>query len=61
MVNASKFFYQFDMHPEDCPWLGLVHPMSGELLEWLGLPMGAGNSPALGGRYGLAFLCKLHE
>lgn len=61
IVDASKFFYQFDTHPDDRPWLGLVHPLSGELLEWLGLPMGAGNSPALGGRYGLAFLRKLRE
>jgi hypothetical protein len=41
-VDASKFFYQFDTHPHDHPELGFVHPLSGELLEWHGLPMGAG-------------------
>ena len=61
IADASKFVYQFDTNPDDFPWLGLVHPLSSELLEWLGLPMGAGNSPALGRWYSLAFLHKLQE
>ena len=61
IVDASKFFYQFKTHPGDRPYLGLRHPVSDDLLEYLGLPMGAGNSPALGGRYGLAFLRLLRE
>ena len=61
MVDASKFFYQFPTHPEDRPYLGLLHPRTAELYEYLGLPMGGGNSPALAGRYGLAFLRLLRE
>jgi hypothetical protein len=59
VVDASKFFYQFSTHPDDRPYLGIKHPKTGQLLAYYGLPMGAGNSPALGNRYGLAFLRKL--
>ena len=30
-VDASKFFHQFSTRPADQPWLGLVHPTTGEL------------------------------
>jgi hypothetical protein len=56
VVDASKFFYQFTTHPEDRPYLGLVHPITGMRYAYGGLPMGAGNSPALAGRYGLSFI-----
>jgi hypothetical protein len=59
VVDASKFFHQFSTHPADRPYLGVVHPISSTLLQWFGLPMGAANSPSLGGRYALAFLCLL--
>ena len=59
MVDASKFFYQFPTHPDDRPYLGLLHPVTKEIYEYLGLPMGAANSPALAGRYGLAFVRML--
>lgn len=62
VVDASKFFYQFSTAPADRPYLGIKHPKTGELYSYHGLPMGSGNSPALGNRYGLAFLRKLtHE
>ena len=61
IVDASKFFYQFGTHPDDRPWLGVRHPGDDRLLEWVGLPMGAGNSPAMAGRYGAAFLRLLRE
>jgi hypothetical protein len=61
VVDASKFFYQFGTHPDDRPFLGIKHPRTGQLLAYLGLPMGAGNSPALGNRYGLALLRKLTQ
>jgi len=61
IVDASKFFYQFGTHPDDQPHLGVVHPITAALLVWLGLPMGSGNSPALAGKYGLAFLRLLRE
>jgi hypothetical protein len=59
VVDASKFFHQFSTHLADRPYLGVVHPISSTLLQWFGLPMGAANSPSLGGRYGLTFLCLL--
>ena len=58
-VDASKFFYQFPTHPEDRPFLGIRHPKTNQLLAYHGLPMGSGNSPALGNRYGLAFIRKV--
>ncbi len=59
VVDASKFFYQFSTHPEDRPYLGIKHPITGDLYAYYGLPMGSGNSPALGSRYGLAFVRAL--
>ena len=56
VVDASKFFYQFATRPEDYPYLGLIHPVTGKMYYWASLPMGAGNSPACGCRHGLAFL-----
>ena len=49
VVDASKFFYQFKTHPTNQPYLGLIHPVTGEMCIWTGLPMGAGNSPACAG------------
>ena len=59
MVDASKFFYQFPTHPDNRPYLGLLHPVTKEIYEYLGLPMGVANSLALAGRYGLAFVRML--
>ena len=61
MVNAWKYFYQFKTHLLDQPYMGTLHPISGLLYVYGGLPMGATNSPALAGRYGLAFLRLLKE
>lgn len=61
VVDASKFFYQFKTHPDDQPYLGVVHPRTHDLYVYTGLPMGGGNSPALAGRYGLAFLRLLRK
>ena len=59
MVDASKFFYQFPTAKEDRPYLGIIHPRTGQVLAYYGLPMGSRNSPALASRYGLAFIRKL--
>ena len=59
MVDASKFFCQFPTHPDDRPHLGRLDPVTKEIYECLGLPMGAANSPALAGRHGLAFVRML--
>ena len=61
MVDASKVSYQCPTHPDDRPYLGLLHPVTKEIYEYLGLPimMGAANSPALAGQYSLAFVRML--
>jgi hypothetical protein len=61
VVDASKLFYQFCVHPDNQPYLGLLHPLSGLLYAYQGCPMGAGNCPAVAGRCGLAFVRMLRE
>ena len=61
VVDASKYFYQFMTHPDDRPFLGIRHPATKALYTYFGLPMGSANSPALGGRYGVAFLRRLRS
>ena len=61
VVDASKFFYQFRTNPRDHPYLGCIHPHTGVMHVWKGLPMGGTNPPACAGRYGLALLRKLRK
>ena len=61
VVDASKFFYQFITRPSDRPYMGILHPVTGEYYVWAALPMGAANSPACAGRYGQAFLRLLRN
>ncbi|CAJ1946038.1 unnamed protein product [Cylindrotheca closterium] len=61
VVDLSKFFYNFPTHPDDRPYLGLLHPKTAELLTYYGLAMGAGNSPAIACRIGLAFVRLVKE
>jgi hypothetical protein len=61
VVDASKYFYQFCTHPDDRPYLGLMHPVTHVLYEYLGLPMGGANNPGIACRYGLAFIRMLRE
>jgi hypothetical protein len=61
VVDASKFFYQFKTHPDDQKYLGLIHLVTGIPDADGGLPMGAGQSPSLACRYGLAFLRTLQS
>lgn len=67
VVDASKFFYQFKTHQKDRPYLGVLHPVTQVLYAYFGLPMGAGSSPGLANKYGLAFLrlikqeCSLYQ
>jgi hypothetical protein len=61
IVDASKFFHNFPTHPSDRPYLGCIHPKTGQLLWYLGLPMGSGQSPALACRFGLGILRMLAE
>lgn len=61
VVDLSKFFYNFPTHPDDRPYMGVLHPITEVLYTYWGLSMGAGNSPALAGRFGLAFVRMLKE
>lgn len=61
VVDASKFFHQFLTREDERRYLGLIHPVTGDILVWNALPMGGANSPACAGRFGLAFLRLLRE
>ena len=59
IVDASKFFHNFPTRPCDRPYLGCIHPKTGQRLWYLGLPMGSAQSPSLACRYGLGMLRHL--
>lgn len=61
VIDASKFFYQFRTVITERKFLGLVHPGTGKVYRYAGLPMGCGNSPSIAGRLGAAFLRRLTE
>ncbi len=61
VVDASKMFYQFPTKKEERKYLGLVHPVTGKIYQYRGLPMGAGNSPAIAGKYSAALVRSLRE
>jgi hypothetical protein len=61
VVDASMLFYQFKTHPDDHPYLGLLHPITGILYSYGGLPMGGSSSPCLASRYGLSLLWMLRQ
>ena len=61
IVDASKFFHNFPTHPHNRPYLGCIHPKTGQRLWYLGLPMGSSQSPSLACRYGLSMLRSLVE
>jgi hypothetical protein len=56
VIDASKFFYQCPTRKDERKYLGCIHPRWADLFYvYCGLPMGAGNSPSIAGRYGAAF------
>ena len=61
VFDFSKYFYNFPTRQEDRPYLGLLHPVTEQILAYYGLPMGAGNSPGIGCRNGEAFLRLVRE
>jgi hypothetical protein len=46
IADASKYFHNFPTLPEEQDLIGLIHPRTGEHLWYVGLPMGAANSPS---------------
>ena len=61
VVDMSKYFYNIPTHPDDHPFLGLVHPITGALYTYFGLPMGSSSSPAFASRVGNSFLRRLRK
>ena len=61
VVDASKMFYQFPTVISERRYLGLIHPVTGLVYRYKGLPMGSTSSPSLACRYGAGFLRRLRE
>ena len=61
VVDMSKYFYNIPTHPDDHPFLGLIHPITGILYTYFGLPMGSSNSPSAASCVGNSFMRKLRE
>jgi hypothetical protein len=59
VVDTSKMFYQFTTRPDKRKFLGVIYPITGKRYRYKGLPMGAGNSPAIAGRYSAGLIRKL--
>jgi hypothetical protein len=47
VADSTKHFHNFRTRDNEQCYLGCVHPITGAKLVWYGLPMGAGNSPAI--------------
>ena len=61
VVDASKMFYQFPTVVTERRYLGLIHPVTGKVYRYKGLPMGTAQSPCLACRYGAGFLRRLRS
>ena len=61
VADASKQFHNFPTRPEERKYLGCIHPITGEKLVWVGLPMGSANSPAIACRLTYSVLRQIRE
>ena len=61
VVDIPKYFYLIPTHPEDHPFLGLMHPITSALYTSFWLPMGSSSSPAFTSCVGYFFLCRLRQ
>ena len=61
VVDMSKYFYNIPTHPDDHPYLGVMHPITRALYIYFGLPMGSSSSPAFASRVGNSFLRRLRQ
>jgi hypothetical protein len=59
VADASKYFHNYKTHPEEHLLLGCIHPVTGEHLVYLGLPMGSASSPSIACRMGNSILRQL--
>jgi hypothetical protein len=56
IVDASKYFHMFCTKPSERKHLGLTHPLNGDTMCYLRLPMGTRNSPGASGHFGASFV-----
>ena len=61
MADASKYFHNYLTLPQERDLIGIIHPITGEHLWYVGLPMGSVNSPSIACRIGEGFLEKLRR
>jgi hypothetical protein len=52
VADASKYFHNFQTHPDERLYLGCIHPITNEELVYVGLPMGSASSPSIACRMG---------
>ena len=61
VADASKYFHNYLTLPQERDLIGIIHPVTGEHLWYVGLPMGSVNSPSIACRIGEGFLEKLRR
>ena len=61
VADASKYFHNYWTLPSERDLLGIIHPLTGEHLWYVGLPMGAVNSPSIACRIGEGILELLRK
>jgi hypothetical protein len=62
VADSTKHFHNFRTRDdEQCYFLGCVHPITAAKPVWYGLPMGAGNSPAIACRINNGAVCQMKE
>jgi len=61
VVDMSKYFYQFPTHSKDRRYLGLIHPVTGHVYAYFGLPIGSSSSPVRACQMGVSFVRQLKE
>ena len=61
VADASKYFHNYWTLPEERDLIGLIHPITGRHLWYVGLPMGSVNSPSIACRIGEGILEVLRK
>ena len=59
IADASKYFHNYSTLPSERDQIGIIHPVTGEHLWYVGLPMGSVNSPSISCRFGEGILNML--
>ena len=61
IADASKYFHNYSTLPSERDLIGIIHPITGEHLWYVGLPMGSVNSPSISCRFGEGILDMLRQ